>query len=156
MNDLERNGLTLSSTAFEEGKDLPVKYTCDGDNISPPLTISGVDEEARSLVLTMDDPDAPTGVFDHWIVFDILPETTDIPEGQDPDGTLGVGTSGNIGYYGPCPPVGERHRYLFTLYSLDALLNLSEGVTKDDVMVAMTGNVLQKIVLPTHFKRRGV
>ncbi len=146
------DSLALASPAFLEKEEIPPVYTCEGDNISPPLTISGVTEEGRSMVLIMDDPDAPTGVFDHWVVFDIPTGTTEIPEGQEPSGTLGVGTSGQLGYFGPCPP-GERHRYVFTLYVLDRALDLPEGSTKEEVLEEMTGSVIQKAQLTAYFER---
>ncbi|MEX0930240.1 MAG: YbhB/YbcL family Raf kinase inhibitor-like protein [Candidatus Paceibacterota bacterium] len=150
--DLQENGLVLTSSAFKEGEAIPVVHSCDGDNISPPLAWSGVDKGAKSLVLTMEDPDAPGGIFDHWVVYDIPPNATEIPEGELPPGTPGVGTSGTVGYYGPCPP-GERHYYVFTLYSLDTVLSFPEGASKEEVMEAMTGNVLQKAELTAYFER---
>ncbi|MEX1028340.1 MAG: YbhB/YbcL family Raf kinase inhibitor-like protein [Candidatus Paceibacterota bacterium] len=150
--DLSTDDLVLQSPAFSAGGEIPAQYSCDGENSNPPFTINGVDALARSLVLMMDDPDAPGGSYDHWLVYDISPEATEIKEGREPSGTLGVGTSGKLGYYGPCPP-GERHRYVFTLYALDTVLGLPEGMGKEEVMEAMTGNVLQKTELTVYFER---
>ena len=120
--------MKLASKAFAHGESIPAKYTCDGENISPPLEISDVPSEARSLVLIMDDPDVPRniredGMWDHWVVFNIPPTIGDIPEASAPEGTPGKGTSGDHGYFGPCPPDRE-HRYFFKLYALDATLDL--------------------------------
>ena len=143
--------LTLESSAFEHNGEIPSKYTCDGENINPPLVISGVDSDAQSLVLIMDDPDIPKGineenVWDHWIVFNISSGTTAIAEGSEPNGVAGIGTSGKMGYQGPCPPDRE-HRYIFMVYALDAELNLEEGATKQKVKDAMAGHILQKAEL---------
>lgn len=147
-----RHTLTITSSAFSDGGDIPAVYTCDGDGINPPLSIEGVGDTAQSLALIMDDPDAPIGVFDHWVVFNIPPETTAIEEGVEPDGILGVGTSGELGYLGPCPP-GERHRYIFHLYALDTLLDLNEGASKSDLREAMKEHVLQEGSLMGHYER---
>lgn len=146
------DGLVLTSPAFSEGERVPPKYTCDGEGINPPLDVSGVDENAKSLVLTLEDPDAPMGTFDHWVVFNIPPNTKMVAEGKEPPGVLGVGSSDELGYVGPCPP-GEEHRYVFTLYSLDRMLNLKEGVGKDAVLEAMVGNILQKTHLTVYYAR---
>ena len=148
--------LTLTSSAFEHNGKIPSKYTCDAENINPPLTISGVPEGAQSLVLIMDDPDAvkPAGkVWDHWIVFNIPPTMTEISEGMEPEGVHGVGTGGNSDYRGPCPPDAE-HRYFFKLYTLDTTLNLSEGVTKKQVEQAMEGHILDQTELVGLYERQ--
>lgn len=140
--------IILTSSVFEHNGSIPSKYTCDGEDINPSLSISGVDESAKSLVLIMEDPDVPKhlredGMWDHWIKFNIPVDTTVIEEGKEPVGISGVGTSGNLEYHGPCPPDGE-HRYIFILYSLDTELDLKEGVTKEAVHNAMSGHILQK------------
>ena len=144
--------MTLTSTVLEEGGDVPEKYTCDGEDLNPPLEISGVPAGTETLALVMDDPDAPIGTFDHWVVFNIPPETMSIQEGQEPDGTLGSATSGEQGYKGPCPP-GERHRYIFRVYALDTSLDLSAGVSKADLEEAMEGHILAEAQLTTYFAR---
>src|SRR5207249_4718494 len=104
--------LTLRSISFAQGDKIPVKFTCDGDNISPELQIGGVPAEAKSLVLIMDDPDAssaPGGVFDHWVAFNIPTTTTEIAQGVQPLGTKGKGSGGGLIYQGPCPPSGTHH-----------------------------------------------
>ncbi len=141
--------MKLTSPAFTEGGKIPSKYTCDGQNLNPPLTFSDVPENARSLVLIMDDPDIPDfvkvkfgiKVWDHWIIFNIPPSTEGIFEGRNPSGLLGKNTNGKNAYGGPCPPDRE-HRYLFKLYALDTELDLPEGSTKAEVEKAMKGHIL--------------
>ena len=142
-------------TAFENNGNIPSKYTCDGKNVSPPLIFSEISENAKSLVLIMDDPDAvkPAGkVWDHWIIFDIPKDTKEIPEGREPRGMHGKGTSGNLKYHGPCPP-DEEHRYYFKLYALNTELNLSEGSAKSEIEKAMKGHIIEKSELTGKYKR---
>ena len=143
--------MKLTSTAFENQGKIPSKYTCDGANISPPLSISDVPSQAKSLVLIMDDPDVPKhlrqdGMWDHWVVFNIPASLTELKEGEEPEGTHGIGTSNNLNYYGPCPPARE-HRYFFKLYALDTELKLPEKAKKQQVEKAMEGHVLAKTEL---------
>ena len=133
--------LTVSSPAFENNKLIPPKYTCDGDDVNPPLTVEGTPEETKSLVLIVDDPDCPTGTFDHWVVWNILP-TNRIEENAVP-GTEGVNDYRKHSYGGPCPPWGT-HRYFFKVYALDTKLNLNPNSTKKDVEKAMQGHILAK------------
>jgi len=150
--DIEANGLVFTSSVLEEGGEVPPEYTCDGSGKNPPFTISGVDESAQSLVVLMEDPDAPIGTFDHWVVYNLAPDTTDLAEGTEPDADIGVSTAGDVGYYPPCPP-GERHRYIWTIYALDATLDIGEGVTKQEVVDAMEGHTLQKAQITTYYER---
>ncbi len=150
--------MKLISKAFLYGGDIPSKYTCDGDNVNPPLVISEVPKEAQSLVLLMDDPDVPPtvredGMWDHWVVFNIPPDISEIPEGEEPKGTPGLGTAGNTGYYGPCPPDRE-HRYFLKLYALDRMLDLPEKSDKLTVEKEMTGHVLEQAVLMGKYDRK--
>lgn len=146
--------MKLASSAFEYSGEIPDKHTCDGPNSSPELAISGVPDETKSLVLIMDDPDIPdfvkqrvgVSVWDHWVVFNIPPETKIISEGTEPKGTAGVGTGGRTGYSGPCPP-DKEHRYFFKLYALDTQLNLPSGSTKAVVEKAMKDHILTKAEL---------
>ncbi|MEX0607566.1 MAG: YbhB/YbcL family Raf kinase inhibitor-like protein [Halofilum sp. (in: g-proteobacteria)] len=143
--------MRLSSPAFEHDGAIPRKYACEGSNISPPLRISGVPEEAVSLALIMDDPDVPLalredGMWDHWIVYDIPPDLRELGEGEEPNGTHGLGTAENLDYFGPCPPDTE-HRYYFKIYALDTRLNLPERASKQQVEQAMQGNVLDQAEL---------
>ena len=147
--------LKISSTAFENNGEIPSFYTCDESNVSPPLKFEGVPEKAKSLVLIMDDPDAvkPVGkVWDHWVVFNIPPETKGAVEGRDPEGTMGLNSRNNLTYGGPCPPDGE-HRYFFRLYALDTKLKLKEGATKAEVLKAVEGHIIEKAELIGKYKR---
>ena len=148
--------MQLISPQFESGGVIPSNYTCDGEGVSPPLEISHVPERAVSLVLIMDDPDAmkPAGkVWDHWVTFNIPPETTVIGEGENPPGVMGSNTRGVLAYGGPCPPDGE-HRYYFHLYALDTMLNLKEGATKKQVLDATDGHVLAQAELMGRYVRQ--
>ena len=135
--------MKLSSTAFPHKGFIPSKYTCDADNISPPLHITDVPKAAKSLVLIMDDPDIPDfvkekfgiEVFDHWTLFNILPDTIEIKEHTEP-GVKGKNGRGTLGYTGPCPPDRE-HRYFFRIFALNKLLYLKEGATKREVLDAI-------------------
>jgi Raf kinase inhibitor-like YbhB/YbcL family protein len=133
--------LSVSSPAFEHNALIPAKYTCDGDDVSPPLTVEGAPEETRSLVLVVDDPDAPMGTWDHWVVWNIPPARS-IAEDTVP-GTEGLNTYRRHSYGGPCPPSGT-HRYFFKVYALDIMLNLSSNATKRELEKAMQGHVLAK------------
>jgi len=154
-NSQEVNMMKIRSSAFENGGNIPSKYTCDGEDTNPQLSISDVPVEAKSLVLIMDDPDAikPAGkVWDHWIVWNIPVDTTEISESEEPAGIHGKGTSGNLNYHGPCPPYAE-HRYYFKLYALDIQLDLPEGASKLEVEAAMEGHILKKDELIGKYKR---
>lgn len=147
--------MELKSSGFENNGKIPSKYTCDGDNISPQISISETPKDAKSLVLIMDDPDAikPAGkVWDHWIVFNIPPETKEIPEAQEPQGVQGITSFGGLSYGGPCPPDAE-HKYIFKLYALDTELDLNEGVTKKEVEIAMQEHILGKTELIGRYER---
>ncbi len=150
--------MDITSSAFENEGFIPAVHTCDDRNISPPLSISGVPEGARSLVLIVDDPDVPRhiredGMWDHWLVFNIPPHTREIPEGQSPPGVEGLGTNGDSGYYGPCPPNGE-HRYFFKIYALDTILDLPQKPDKLTLEKAMTGHVIGQAYLMGRYDRR--
>ena len=161
-NTRSMSTLTLQSPAFEHDATIPARYTCDGENVSPELQISGVPEGTQSLVLIMDDPDVPKAVrddqmFDHWVLFNIPPETMSIGAGENP-GVLGGNTRGEAAYTGPCPPPQfepKEHRYIFQLYALDSKLALSEGATKEAVKAAMKGHILDKAELIGRYSREG-
>ncbi|MEA2112410.1 MAG: YbhB/YbcL family Raf kinase inhibitor-like protein [Patescibacteria group bacterium] len=150
-NQKEMN-LGLSSPVFLDQTNISAKYTCDGDNINPPLQISGVGEQAKSLVLIMDDPDALTEVWNHWIKFNIPVTTQEIIEGGEPEGISGEGTGGNLEYSGPCPSEAE-HSYVFRLYSLDTELALPEGSSREEVEKEMEGHILQTAELVGKYER---
>ncbi len=146
----------LFSTAFEQGATIPSKYTCDGDELSPPLRIEKVPEKAKSLVLLMEDPDVPPFVREdrlwiHWIIFNIPPHVREIAENVQPPGILGAGT-GRLGYQGPCPPDRE-HRYFFKLFAIDDLLALKEGATKGAIEEAMSGHILAQTEYMGRYER---
>jgi hypothetical protein len=132
--------LSVKSQAFEEGKPIPKKYTCDGQDINPPLTVEGIPKEAKTLALIVDDPDAPSGTFDHWIVWNIPASSSKIGENTVP-GIEGSNGARQTGYFGPCPPSGT-HRYFFKVYALDTALSLGVGSKKRDVEKAMQGHIL--------------
>ncbi|MBI2010714.1 MAG: YbhB/YbcL family Raf kinase inhibitor-like protein [Candidatus Colwellbacteria bacterium] len=150
--------MKLESLVFENNSSIPAKYTCDGENINPPLKFSEVPESTASLVLIMDDPDVPKsvkpdGIWDHWLIWDMPPETSEIREGEAPMGTLGKNTGGSFGYQGPCPPDRE-HRYFFKLYALDKKLGLPrETTTKKDLEAAMGGHILAETQLMGRYDR---
>lgn len=150
--------MRLTSEAFEHEGRIPSRYTCDGENINPQLSFVDVPEGAASLVLIMDDPDVPKnlrqdGVWDHWTVYNIPPAVRGVDEGEQPDGEPGVGTAGNLDYYGPCPPDRE-HRYYFTLYALDRELKLRAPPSKAEVLAAMEGHVIEKAHLMGRYERQ--
>ena len=140
--------LEVTSTAFREGDKIPDKYTCQGQDISTPLSWSEPPEGTKSLALIMDDPDAPVGVFTHWVIFNIPSDSRGLPEAvptqdQLPSGAFqGKNDFRKIGYGGPCPPPGSPHRYQFTLYALEQPLDLKAGASKKQVLEAMQGQIL--------------
>jgi hypothetical protein len=145
--------IKLTSPAFKGRGMIPSKYTCDGENVSPPLNIE-VDKGAKTLVLIVDDPDAPMGVWDHWIVWNISPDTKTIEENSVPQNSIqGTNSAGENNYRGPCPPSGT-HRYRFKLYALDKKLNLSSSARKIDVEKEMKGHILAQTELVGLYSRK--
>jgi Raf kinase inhibitor-like YbhB/YbcL family protein len=139
--------MVLTSSAFGNNEAIPQKYTCRGDGMNPPLEIKEVPGEAKSLALVVDDPDAPSGTFDHWVVWGFAPETAEIHEGSVPaDATQGANGTGAVGWTAPCPPSGTHH-YHFKLYALDGSLDLNEGATKSALEDAMKGHILTQTEL---------
>jgi Raf kinase inhibitor-like YbhB/YbcL family protein len=145
--------MKIKSSAFEHQGSIPAKYTCEGDDISPPLTFSGIPAEAESLVLILDDPDAPMGTFDHWLVWNLPPKQHHLSEGAKNLPVLGRNDFEELRYRGPCPPPGKPHRYFFKLYALDIQLDLPEGSSKDEVEEAMKGHILDKAELIGIYQR---
>jgi len=143
--------LSVTSPAFENNQLIPAKYTCDGDDINPPLTIEGIPEGTKTLALIIDDPDAPMGTWDHWIVWNIPATTSKIAENTVP-GTEGMNDFRKRSYGGPCPPYGT-HRYFFKVYALDVKLDLSPTSRKSDLEKAMQGHVLAKGELVGLYRR---
>jgi len=151
--DRPMSELSIASPAFPGNGLIPRQYTCDGGDRSPPLSIDGVPEKARSLALVVDDPDAPGGTWVHWVVWNIPADTREIPEGSVPPGALqGTNDFGTRKYGGPCPPSGT-HRYFFKLYALDAPLTIPPGATKAQVETAMGGHLLGKAETIGRYRR---
>ena len=138
--------MKLTSSAFTQGNPIPLEYTCDGDDVSPLLTFSDVPDNATSLVLIMDDPDAPSGTWVHWIVWNIPSSSTGLSTGEVITFPQGTNDNGELDYGGPCPPSGTHH-YYFKLYALDTMLNLNEGATKNQVVNAMSGHIIEEAEL---------
>jgi Raf kinase inhibitor-like YbhB/YbcL family protein len=155
------NTLTLSSSVFRNDGPIPARYTCDGEQVNPPLTMEGLPAGTKSLVLLMNDPDVPKAVkedgnFDHWVLFNIPPSTSEITPGMML-GTLGANGAGKSQYTGPCPPAQyepSTHRYFFKLYALDVDLDLTEGASKSEVEHAMKGHVMAEAQLVGMYKRK--
>jgi hypothetical protein len=136
------SSISITSTSFQAGGDIPAKFTCNGTNVSPELQISTVPNEAKSLVLIVDDPDAPHGLFTHWIVWNIDPKTTRVAENSAPTaGVQGLNDFGKRNYGGPCPPSGT-HRYFFKIFALDTKLELKSGARRAELDAAMRGHIL--------------
>jgi Raf kinase inhibitor-like YbhB/YbcL family protein len=149
---------TLRSPAFEHGHAVPRRFTCDGDDLSPALEWSGTPAGTEALALMLDDPDAPSGRFTHWLVADLPAGQTGLDEDEVPNGTAVEGTNdfGRVGYGGPCPPRGRgAHRYEFHLYALAQPLKLERGFTRRDFEKALRGHVLATAVLQGTCERRG-
>jgi Raf kinase inhibitor-like YbhB/YbcL family protein len=143
----------LSSTSFTGDATIPQKYTCDGNSISPELEWSGAPANTKGFALIMDDPDAPTGTFTHWVAFDIPANQTEIPEGAQRVAKSGKNSAGQNGYTAPCPPSGT-HRYYFTLYALDvASLGLNEGASRTQVETAAKAHTLGVAQLMGRYSR---
>lgn len=149
---------------FSSGESIPREYTCDGPDVSPPLVWMPPPEGTESLVLVVDDPDAPgPGSFTHWVMFNLPPTVTELPcdvnvgalggEGRRP--VEGTNDFGNVGYGGPCPPSGERHRYIFSMYALDEVLGLDAGVGPMAVVGSMMGHVQAKAERMGTYQRDG-
>lgn len=145
--------LTLESTAFRQGEAIPRRYSCDGDDVSPPLTWSGQPPETQSLALVVDDPDAPGGTFTHWLAWGLDPGAGGLDEGQSAPGE-GRNDFKAEGYGGPCPPPGHGpHRYSFRLYALDSELDVPSGAGKDDLARALADHVLASAELVGTYER---
>jgi len=152
---------TLTSTAFRDGAAIPVKHTCDGLDVSPPLAWSGAPAGTRSFALIADDPDAPAGSWVHWVVYNLPAAVAELPENVAKVEALDLGGARQgrndfrrPGYGGPCPPPGPAHRYFFTLYALDTPLTLKAGAQRKDVETAMEGHVLGSAQLMATYARQ--
>lgn len=152
-------GLAISSSSFAAGAEIPAKYTCSGADVSPQLAWSGAPSRTQSFALIADDPDAPVGTWTHWVLYDLPPATSGLPEGvskvDEPPagGRQGQNDFRKVGYGGPCPPPGKPHRYFFKLYALDKMLGLKPGASKQQVEQAMQGHILAHAEVMGKFKR---
>jgi len=147
--------MKIESPNFINTQVIPAKYTCQGLNISPELNISDVPDDAKSLALIMEDPDAPSGVWTHWLVWNIDPSTKIISEDSIPNSAIqGNNTRSESKYTGPCPPNGA-HRYFFKLFALKNKLNLPEGSTKAELLSAMTDQIIEEAQLMGTFRKSG-
>ncbi len=151
--------IQLTTTAFSEAQPIPVKYTCSGQDVSPPLKWSNAPAGTKSFALIVDDPDAPVGIWTHWVIFNLPPTTTSLPENMSkspelPDGAKqGMNDFHHIGYGGPCPPRGYVHHYHLQIYALDAMLDLKSGATRKELLKAMEGHILGEGRLIGTFQR---
>lgn len=151
--------MEIKSAAFQNGADIPRKYTCDGADVSPPLRWENAPSGTKGFALIADDPDAPVGTWVHWVIYDLSAETKELAEVVKPSETLadgakqGLNDFGRIGYGGPCPPRGPAHRYFFKLYALDAQTNLKPRATKQQLLNAMKGHILAEAQLMGRYKR---
>ena len=151
--------MEITSAAFQDGETIPTRYTCSGQDISPALNWSGVPEGTQSFVLIVDDPDAPGGTFNHWVIFNIPADTIELGEAIPTSSELSSGalqgrnSFGRIGYDGPCPPPGTPHHYHFVLYALDRTLDLSAGASKAQVLNVMQGQILAQVELIGIYQR---
>ncbi len=142
LNMNAASSISVTTPAFQAGGDVAAKFTCNGANVNPELKINGVPNEAKSLVLIVDDPDAPRGLFTHWIVWNIDPKTTRMAENSAPTaGVQGINDFGKRNYGGPCPPSGT-HRYFFKIFALDTKLELKPGARRAELDAAMRGHIL--------------
>lgn len=150
--------IKVESPAFQEGDMIDVDYSCDGANISPPLSWENV-PEAKSIAILVDDPDSPSKSFTHWIIFNLPPGDSAIEDNIPTTGTLengavqGTNDAGKIGYFGPCPPIGETHRYVFHVFALDKTLDLQSQVKKDNFKFAIKGHIIAQGELTAMYTR---
>jgi len=151
-------GFILSSTVFAEGNPIPQKYSCDGDDISPPMQWTDPPEGTMSFALIADDPDAPVGTWVHWVLYNLPANINSLPEAFPSDADLADGSKNGenswrrLGYGGPCPPSGT-HRYFFKLYALDLILDMTAGATKEQLLQAMEGHILAETELMGTYTR---
>ena len=139
--------MRITSPAFLENQKIPSMYTCDGENINPPLIFSDIPEDAKSLALILDDPDAPMGTFLHWMIWNIDPRTKEITENSFPNESFqGLNGAGKAGYIGACPPSGVHH-YHFKLFALNKMLDVSPNISKEELESQINDSLLEKAEL---------
>jgi Raf kinase inhibitor-like YbhB/YbcL family protein len=144
-------GLMVESNAFCQGGYIPKRYSCEGENINPPIEVNGFPEETQTLAIIVEDPDAPRGIFDHWLVWNIPSNEQPIAENSIL-GVSGRNSFGKKGYDGPCPPFGS-HRYFFKVYALDTSLNLPAGSDKKALKAAMQNHILDSGELMAYYRK---
>lgn len=145
--------MNIQSPAFKHGERIPPKYTCDGENVIPPLVFSDIPPDTKSLVLLVDDPDSSARVWDHWILYNIPPDVRETRENEVPEGAMeGTNSFGEVRYGGPCPQEGE-HRYFFKVYALDAILDMPKGVSKAEIERQMEGHIIEKAEIFARYRR---
>ena len=152
--------IRITSTAFADGQPIPAKYTCDGNDVSPPLQWTNTPANTKSFALIADDPDAPMGTWVHWVAYNLSPSMGALPEGVEKSQFItgnamqGLNDFHRLGYGGPCPPSGKPHRYFFKIYALDTVLNLTPGLTKRELLQATNGHVLAEGQLMGTYQRK--
>lgn len=152
--------IQLTSTAFADGHAMPAKYTCDGADVSPALTWTNAPADSKSFALIVEDPDAPAGIWVHWVVYDLPVGTNSLPENVARSQYIpgharqGLNDFKRLGYSGPCPPPGPAHRYFFRLYALDTMIDLKPGASRKDLLQAMEGHVQAEAQLMGTYQRR--
>ncbi|MCM8779396.1 MAG: YbhB/YbcL family Raf kinase inhibitor-like protein [Candidatus Omnitrophica bacterium] len=151
--------LEIESNSFRHNEFIPQRFTCEGENVSPHLSWRDIPEGTESFAIICDDPDAPMGTWVHWVIYDIPKEVKEFKEGTPPQGELplgakqGVNDFGKLGYGGPCPPPGKPHHYFFKIFALKRKLNLPPGLTKQKLLEAMEGYIIEKTELVGRYKR---
>ena len=152
--------MKIESKSFPTGGDIPSRFTCDGENLSPALSWSAPPQGTQSLALIADDPDAPVGTFVHWVLYDLPAGTQELPEAVPASADLpsggrqGTNDFGRLGYDGPCPPPGKPHRYFFRLFALDRKLDLRSRASRSDLDRAMKGHILAQGEVMGRYRRR--
>ena len=160
MSSTVSKSLTLRSGSFEPDHEIPMKYTCDGLDISPQLSWGGAPESTESFTLIMDDPDAPSGTFTHWVIYNISASRTELPEGVTAEKIVKKGCSQALndfrmaGYGGPCPPPGKPHHYHFKLYALNTVLDVPSGMPRRAIETTMKGHVIAQAEIVGLYKRK--
>jgi len=153
--------MIFKTNAFKTSETIPTKYTCDGEDVSPDLKWDGAPQETKSFALICDDPDAPGGNFTHWVLYGLAATVTELPENfpekeevDSPKCKQGTNDFGKVGYGGPCPPRGSKHRYFFKLYALNADLQLSPKAKKRELETAIKGHILAQAELIGTYQRK--
>lgn len=151
--------MQITSAAFRDGERIPTRYTCDGENLSPPLEWDNAPERTESFAIICEDPDAPGGTWVHWVLYALPANTTKLKESVPTTGVLrdggrqGLNDFSSTGYGGPCPPRGRPHHYIFTLYAVDTRPELEQGASKEEVMSVLDGHILARATLVGIYRR---